>query len=174
MARFPFRIDYCGKPARHTGVSHLLRLLVMQTCLCLSYHMAPTAVNISPASYLYRFTRSWFMFPRRPPSERLQRTTRPRAHRKTPQCRPRASAAGRARASRRRPAPCSAAPRAPRPPSIRGAASTAAPPRCEKSARLPPALRVPSRSSVSPALSIKTADGRPYGRPSVGFRSYFS
>lgn len=37
-----------------------------------------------------------------------------------------------------------------------------------------PALRVPSRSSVSPALSIKTADGRPYGRPSVGFRSYFS
>lgn len=37
-----------------------------------------------------------------------------------------------------------------------------------------PALRVPSCSSVSPALSIKTADGRPYGRPSVGFRSYFS
>lgn len=38
----------------------------------------------------------------------------------------------------------------------------------------PPALRVPSCSCVSPALSIKTADGRPYGRPSVGFRSYFS
>ena len=62
MARFPFRIGYCGKPARHTGVSHLLRLLVMQTCLWLSYHMAPTAVNISPASYLYRFTRSCYVF----------------------------------------------------------------------------------------------------------------
>lgn len=62
MARFPFRIGYCGKPARHTGVSHLLRLLVMQTCLWLSYHMAPTAVNISPASYLYRFTRSYYVF----------------------------------------------------------------------------------------------------------------
>lgn len=61
-ARFPFRIGYCGKPARHTGVSHLLRLLVMQTCLWLSYHMAPTAVNISPASYLYRFTRSYNVF----------------------------------------------------------------------------------------------------------------
>lgn len=63
MARFPFRIGYCcGKPARHTGVSHLLRLLVMQTCLWLFYHTAPTAVNISPTSYLYRFTRSCYVF----------------------------------------------------------------------------------------------------------------
>lgn len=62
MARFPFRIGYCGKPARHTGVSHLLRLLVMQTCLRLSYHMAPAAVNISQTLYLYRFTRSYYVF----------------------------------------------------------------------------------------------------------------
>ena len=63
MARFPFRTGYCcGKPARHTGVSHLLRLLVMQTCLRLSYHVAPAAVNISQTLYLYRFTRSYYVF----------------------------------------------------------------------------------------------------------------
>lgn len=50
--------------APHPGVSHLLRLLVMQTCLCLSYHMAPTAVNISLVSYLYRFTVHVMYFPR--------------------------------------------------------------------------------------------------------------
>jgi len=83
MARFPFRIGYCGKPARHTGVSHLLRLLVMQTCLWLSYHMAPTAVNISPASYLYRFTRSCYVFSalaeKPPPPSRESRWDPPRS-----------------------------------------------------------------------------------------------
>lgn len=84
MARFPFRIGYCcGKPARHTGVSHLLRLLVMQTCLWLSYHTAPTAVNISPISYLYRFTRSCYVFPtlaEKPPPPSRESRWDPPAH----------------------------------------------------------------------------------------------
>ena len=92
MARFPFRIGYCGKPARHTGVLHLLRLLVMQTCLCLSYHMAPTAVNISPVSYLYRFTRSCYVFfalaEKPPPPSRESRWDPPRSFMVSPNGQP--------------------------------------------------------------------------------------
>lgn len=83
MARFPFRIGYCGKPACHTGVSHLLRLLVMQTCLWLSYHMAPTAVNISPTSFLYLFTRSCYVFSalaKKPPPPSRESRWDPPAH----------------------------------------------------------------------------------------------